>query len=94
MGGPDADALHFNQVVDHLGVGKIGEHAEIDSPAAGMASQIADVGGFLLRQPQFAHFLRTQLQDIFRGQFPIRQGAYQAVKDDFRHSSAQLLIND
>jgi len=59
--GPGANSLHLSEALDHQIVGQFCEAMELDLGLAG--GEVADVGGFLLRQAAAAHGLFGEGED-------------------------------
>ena len=62
---------------------------------AGRLSDVANVTGFLVGQPNAAQSLKRHSQHPLRlGEFPAGKQVEEPAKDDRRHLAGELLIND
>ena len=71
--GPDADALDLGEPLDDLGVGQRRQFLEDHGAVAGVARQVADVGGLLAGKAQRPHARRAQLEDALGRELAARR---------------------
>src|ERR1019366_5074370 len=91
--GPDADAFHLCEAEDDFVVGEGGEILEDHFPIAGVAGEVADVGGLLSGEPQQAHAGGAESEDGFGGDYAL-DGGGEPAEDHTGDASAELLEDD
>ena len=93
VGSPDADAFDLGEAGDDFFIGERGEFFEDEFAIAGVAGQVADIGGFLGGETEGAHARRAQFEDG-GGSHGTGDGGGEAAEDDAGDASAQLLVDD